>query len=308
MTRFFGLYPPALTPYTNNGTAINYEAIDKFCEFFYSQESVQGAFINGTSAESMSLMKEERKKILETWVASNKRLGGRLRFIAHIGAQSIQDCCELAKHAEEQGVAAIAVMAPAFFRPKTVDLLVEWIRVVASSAPNTPIFYYHFPRMNSVSFAVNEVLRKASLVVPTLQGAKFSDSDMRDFNKSLQLENGRFDILMGFGHHMVPVISIGARGAVGVGANFAPELYLPFFAYGEKKTEEALKHANETQQKMIDLLDIIDRHDNAIAPFKILAGTKLGIDFGGVRLPLKNVSQEEAQKLVKDVQNIGFQV
>jgi N-acetylneuraminate lyase len=306
-TRFFGLYTPALTPYTKDGS-VNYSAIEKFCEFFYGEDSVEGAFLTGTSGESMSLTKEERKKILETWIETNKRLGSRLRFIAHIGAQSIQDSIELAKHAQECGVAAIAIISPAFFRPKTIDLLVEYVRVVASHADRTPIFYYHFPRMTNVSFSVNEFLKKASPLIPTLQGAKFSDTDLRDFNKSLKLENGRFDILMGFGHHMVPVISIGCAGAVGVGANFAPELYPPFFNFGLKKTEESLNEANEAQQRMIALLDIIDRHDNAIAPFKVLAGAKLGIDFGSVRLPLKSLSNEEAQKLIEDVEQIGFPV
>jgi len=305
--RFFGLYPPALTPYTKEG-GINVDAINKFAEFFYGQESVQGAFLNGTSGESMSLTKEERKLTLETWVAANKRLGGRLRFIVHIGAQSIQDSIDLAKHAQEHGADAIAVMSPAFFRPKTVDMLVEFVKTVASHADRTPLFYYHFPRMTGVSFTVNDFLKKASPVIPTLQGAKFSDSDMRDFNKSVQLEGGRFDILMGFGHHMVPVVAIGCRGAVGVGANFAPELYPPFFEFGSKKTSKSLDDANEAQQRMIALLDVIDRHDNAIAPFKILAGARCGIDFGSVRLPLKGLSSEESSKLIQDVQKLGFEV
>lgn len=83
---------------------------------------VVAAFVNGTTGESLSLTHEERKTVLERWVAD---AGERLAVIAHVGAQSLADTCDLAAHAERVGAKAYGFMPPTFFRPATLDALVD---------------------------------------------------------------------------------------------------------------------------------------------------------------------------------------
>ena len=75
--------------------------------------------MGGTTGESVSLTADEREKVLELWVNTPEAKKGLLHVIAHVGCESLPDSVRLALHAEKQGVKAIAVMSPTFFKPKT---------------------------------------------------------------------------------------------------------------------------------------------------------------------------------------------
>lgn len=74
--------------------------------------------------EFSSLTIDERKLILEKWVAS---AGKRFKVIAHVGSNCQRSAMELACHAEKAGADAIASIAPSFFKPGTVDELIDFL-------------------------------------------------------------------------------------------------------------------------------------------------------------------------------------
>jgi N-acetylneuraminate lyase len=300
--RFTGLYPASLTPMNKDGS-LNVEVIDPYVKF-YGDEGIDGVFLNGTSGESMSLSINERKTITEAWVRANQKYGNRVRIIAHIGTQSVEDTKELARHAQSIGVDAIASMAPAFFKPKTLQQLLEYLGAVAAAADKTPFFYYHYPGITGVDYPVWKVLQEGSKQIPTLQGAKFTSMDLRDLSKCLDLQ--RFDLLSGYDYVWLPAVSIGSVGAVGIGGNFVPDLFKTIEAYGPDKSPEALDRAQKAQKKMITLFDIVEKHENIIAPFKAIVKAYLGLDFGPVRTPLKNLTEEETKNMLAEIERAGF--
>ncbi|KAL0491645.1 N-acetylneuraminate lyase [Acrasis kona] len=303
-TRFTGLYPATLTPFNKDGS-INLEGIDKYAKHFIDG-GMDGVFVNGTSGESMSLSINERKKVIEEWVAANKKHNGKLQIIAHIGAQSVEDSKELAKHAESVGAAGISAMAPAFFKPKSLEQLIEYLNEIAKAASNTPFFYYHFPGITGVDFPVHKVLSEGAKKFSTMRGAKFTGYDMRDLNKSISLEGGRFDLLNGFEFLWLPAVSIGGVGAVGLSANLCPELFRDIEKYGQDKDAKGLAKAQEAQRKIIQLFDIIEKQENYMSPFKHIMKWLIGIDFGPVRTPLKNMTDSEAEEMIKQLEALGF--
>lgn len=66
---------------------------------------------------------EERKKLLEVWIAAGAKFD--LTVIAHTGAERLSETVELTKHAQEAGAAAVGVMPPTFFKPASLEALVE---------------------------------------------------------------------------------------------------------------------------------------------------------------------------------------
>jgi dihydrodipicolinate synthase/N-acetylneuraminate lyase len=132
--------------------------------------------------------------------------------VIHIGAESLVDARELAAHAESIGADAIASLAPSYFRPATVEALVDFLAEVAAAAPKTPFYYYHFPGMNHVTFKTSAVLLAArkSGKIPTLKGAKFTDIDTED--EAICIGEG-FEIWTGMGLQMgLATLAIGAHG------------------------------------------------------------------------------------------------
>lgn len=48
------------------------------------------------------------------------------------------------------GVSTILTLPELYFRPTTVDELVDYIALVANEAENLPILYYHYPKKSNV--------------------------------------------------------------------------------------------------------------------------------------------------------------
>ena len=127
-----GLIAAPFTPMKPNG-AVNLAAIDGLAESLVAN-GVAGAFICGTTGESMSLTVAERKAAAERWVAAS---AGRLAIISHIGHLCLADAKDLAAHAEAAGVFGIACTSPCYYKPAAVEDLVNLSAEVAAAAPNT---------------------------------------------------------------------------------------------------------------------------------------------------------------------------
>ena len=99
-----------------------------------AKNKVRYAFVGGTTGESLKMTTAERKQLLERWLAVIAETGADVTVIAHVGAESLGDTLDLAKHAEAVGAPAVAVMPSVFFKPPTLDALVD-VRVVVAAVP-----------------------------------------------------------------------------------------------------------------------------------------------------------------------------
>jgi len=80
------------------------------------ESGVNGAWITGTTGESLSLTIAERKAIAEAWMKAVSTYPD-FSLIVHTGAANILDSIELSKHAESIKVHSIAAVPPQFFKP-----------------------------------------------------------------------------------------------------------------------------------------------------------------------------------------------
>jgi N-acetylneuraminate lyase len=117
--------------------------------------------------------------------------------IVHVAHSSVDESRELAAHAQQIGADACATVGPTFFRPASVERLVEYCARVASGAPNLPFYYYHMPVMTGVNLPMPEFLKTASRQIPNLAGIKFTDENLMSYSQCLNFEDGRFNILFG---------------------------------------------------------------------------------------------------------------
>jgi N-acetylneuraminate lyase len=140
MNRLTGLIAAAVTPMNHDG-GLRLEVIDELADL-YVESGVAGVFACGTTGECHSLTTVERKHIAERWMTA---AAGRMPVVVHVGHNSLPEAQELASHAAECGAAAIAAMAPFFFKPAGVAELVDYCARIASAAPETPFYFYHIP-------------------------------------------------------------------------------------------------------------------------------------------------------------------
>jgi N-acetylneuraminate lyase len=259
---------------------------------------VRGAFVCGTTGEGPSLTSDERRRVVEAWIAARPP---SLAIIVHVGHLSLGEACALARHAQETGADAVATLAPSFFKPATAADLVAWCERVAAAAPGLPFYYYHMPAMTGVAVSAADFLDGVNGQIPNLAGVKFTHEDLMDFGRSAEVAAGRYDMLFGRDEILLSGLALGARGAVGSTYNFAAPLYhriMDAFQRGD------LNAARREQSRAMAFIEVLNRHGGLAAG---KAAMKLiGIDCGPVRLPLRALSPDDEQSLRRGLEEVGF--
>jgi N-acetylneuraminate lyase len=283
-----GLIPACHTPFDHDG-GLNLAAVPAQASLFRGM-GLRGAFIAGTTGEFSSLTVNERKALCDRWMDV---AGDTLRVAVHVGSNCQADALELAAHARQSGVAAIAVAPPSYFKPATVKDLVDFCAPIAAEVEPLPFYYYHIPSMTGVSLPMAEFLYEARFRIPNLRGLKFSHDNLVDLQGCVSLERGAYDILFGFDEALLAGLCLGVRGAVGCTYNFAGRHYQRLIRAFESGDIAAARAAQLTATEMVKTL----------ASFGFMAASKavmslIGVDCGPVRAPLRNLTPAQLDDLV----------
>jgi N-acetylneuraminate lyase len=291
-----GLIAAPFTPFHPDGS-LNLAMIEQQAGALITNR-VTGAFVCGTTGEGASLTTEERQQVAERWREVVKT---DLRVIVHVGHVGLEDCRILAAHAQKIGADAIGCFAPFFFRPSTVDDLVQFCAEVAKAAPDLPFYYYHMPAMTGVNFAMADFLSAASPRIPNLAGVKFTHENLMDFQHCLGLEDGRFDMVFGRDEVLLGALATGTRAAIGSTYNFAAPVYhrlMAAFAAGD------MAAARAEQLRSIQLIRLLASYGfmgAAKATMKLI-----GVDVGPARLPNRTLDPQQTAYLKADLERLGF--
>src|ERR1051325_9713566 len=221
-----GLVAATHTPFHADG-ALNLAPIERQAEHLVRHE-IGTAFICGSTGESQSLAFEERRQLAQRWMEVTR--GAPLNVIVHVGSNCLPEAKALAAQADQLGVVAISAIAPYYFKPRSLDSLIEWFAEIAGSAPHTPFYFYDVPTLTNVSFSMPAFLAQAAGHIPTLNGIKFTNSDLVAYQLCLQAGDGAFDIPWGIDEAMLAAFALGGTGAVGSTYNFAAPVFQSLLA------------------------------------------------------------------------------
>jgi len=294
-----GLIAAPFTPMKRDGS-LNLSQIPLYYEMLRAN-GVKGAFICGSTGEGVSLTNAEKKQVAEAW-AKAANGSSDFKIITLLGGTSITDCRDLAIHAKEIGLFAVAFTAPFYFKPATVHMLADTCAEVAAAVPAMPFYYYHIPALTGVGLPMYELLQAIDGRIPNFAGIKYTHEDFMDFLSCMNFQSGKYDMLWGRDENMLPALSIGTKAAVGSTFNYAPSLYLDMIDAFNKGD---LAKAKDLQQISIDMIRLLGKY-GGIATGK--AYMKLiGLDCGNFRLPVKNVTDEGFEQFKKDTEKLGFQ-
>ncbi|AWM39744.1 N-acetylneuraminate lyase [Gemmata obscuriglobus] len=295
-TPFVGLVPAVLTPFDAGG-ALNLSAVGPQAERL-ARDGVAGVFVGGTTGEFSSLTQGERLALAERWAAVVK--GSPTRLVVHVGANCLADAKQLAAQADALGADAISAVAPSYFKPKSVDVLVQWCAELAAAAPNTPFYFYDIPVLTGVALPMVDFLDQAAERVPTLRGVKFTNPDLMTFQRLLRAGGGRFDVLFGMDEQLLTAVVLGAQGAVGSGYNFAAPLYNRLLAAARAND---FATARAEQYRGVEVVAVLMRYGYLAAAKELLR--LRGLDLGSVRLPHVPLTPDQAASLRRDLESLS---
>ena len=276
---------------------INLNRIDEQAELLI-RNNVSGVYICGSTGEGMSLTIDERMAVATRWqqVAQND-----LKVVVNVGHTSINDCKALAVHAANAGVYSISAMPPCYYKPATIDDLVEFYSQIASAATNLPFYAYHTPGLTGVNFKMTQFLEIASRKIPSLAGIKYNHNDFMDYAQCRAFDNGRYDILFGVDEMLLASLPYGTAGAIGSTYNYAAPLYHDLIKAFEMNDYQ---RAIELQAKSIAIVNILIKYNPFAAGKSIMR--LVGVDCGPVRTPLRNLTSHQLDQLTSDLEGIGF--
>lgn len=275
--RISGALAAAVTPLRDGGAAIDEDGFESLTRFL-ADAGLQGLLALGTTGEGILLSLPERKLVTECFVEA---AAGRLAVAANCGAQTTADTVALAAHAAENGVAAVAVIAPPYFRLDDAALLAHFTAAAQACAP-VPFYVYEFERASGYAVPP-EVIDELRSAAPNLAGMKVSDAPWERFRPYL-VEG--LDVFVGPESLIGQGLAAGAAGAVSALATAFPELVL-----------EAVRSGSpEATRQVGELRAAVERFPRHAALKHVLRARGVAIN-GAVRAPLRELTDEERRRL-----------
>jgi N-acetylneuraminate lyase len=302
-TKTDGLIAATFTPLNQDGS-LNLKLIEKYVEHLI-KNGVKQVYVNGTSAECMSLSVQERKSIVEEWVKHGRAKLDRI--IVHCGAGNLVDSKELASHSAKLGVDCIAAVGPTYFKPKNIAGLIDYCADIAATAPDVPFMYYHFPDRTGLHFKVHEFLRDAQNRIPNLIGVKFTSMDLYDATQSMLVCDKRFDVIIGADTIFLGAMAMGIKSSIGIAYGILGKPFNRLIRSFEKGDLETARAEQYKVQEFFRRTHNTGDVNELVATFKtVMKICDPSLDFGPARLPLQSLTKDQEKHLLDELTAMDF--
>lgn len=286
LEKYRGVIPAFYACYDAEGN-VSPERVRALTQYFIDK-GVKGVYVNGSSGECIYQGVEERKIIIENVMAV---AGGKLTVIDHVACNNTRDSVELARHAESVGVDAIASIPPIYFRLPEYSIAAYW-NAISAAAPNTDFVIYNIPQLAGTALTMSlfaEMMKNPNVI--GVKNSSMPTQDIQMFKAAGRAAKGDFIVFNGPDEQFVAGRAIGADGGIGGTYGVMPELFLKLnelIAAGAREEAIALQYdINEIIYKMCS------SRANMYAVAKEMLRINAGLDIGGVREPLENLTEAD---------------
>lgn len=295
--RFSGLLAPPHTPFDSSGE-LNLAMVERQAEHLAGL-GISGVFVAGSTGEGPSLSIEERQRLAQRWVDVGRDAG--LDVLIQVGTSSVAQSKDLAADAQRIGAVGIGCLPPFYLKPESVEALVAYCGAVAAAAPDLPFYYYHIPRLTGLELPMTEFLEQGSEKIPNLAGMKFTHQDIGQLMRCVAIENGRFNMLLGWDEGWLAGLGIGVGGAIGNTFNFAAPLYRRVREHFEAGDMES---ARTEHRRALAMISALWKRGHMVSVSKAVMSL-VGVDCGPPRLPLLPLSENALSEVRTDLEKLG---
>jgi dihydrodipicolinate synthase/N-acetylneuraminate lyase len=211
-----GALAAAVTPLAADGDVLDEDAFDPLVAFLESG-GLDGLLALGTTGEGILLTAAERKRAAELFLAARPE---GFMLAVHCGAQTTRETVELAAHAADLGVDAVAVIGPPYYALDERALL-EHFAAAAEVCEPLPFYVYEFEARSGYAVPLT-VLVKLRERASNFVGMKVSDKPWERFEPYLLDE---LDVFVGPESLITRGLAGGAAGVVsGLATAFPSEV------------------------------------------------------------------------------------
>ena len=279
---FRGAITALVTPF--KGGAIDWERYEALIEW-QIKEGIDALVPCGTTGEAATMAPREREQVIQRAV---RAVAGRVPVLAGAGTNDTRDVIRYVRFAQEAGADGALVVTPYYNKPSQQGLLEHYRQVVESA--DIPIVLYNVPSRTGVNLLPETVARLAEL--DRVVGVKEASGSLDQASEIKRLCGDRIDVISGDDSLTLPLLSIGAVGAISVVANLVPADLKALFQAWEKRD---IVEARRLHYKLLPICQALFLETNPV-PVKTALGMLGRIDFE-VRLPLAPLERENTERL-----------
>ncbi|MCI4660139.1 4-hydroxy-tetrahydrodipicolinate synthase [Cryobacterium zhongshanensis] len=287
-----------VTPFTADGE-VDWAGVAKHIDDVITA-GADGIVVTGTTGETSTLTDAEKLRLVEV---GKDVAAGRAKIIMGGGSNETAHAMQLARQSEKAGADGNMIVTPYYNKPTQAGILTHF-RMIAD-ATDLPVILYDIPGRTGVAIAYETLLRAAKH--PNILAVKDAKGDLAQVSRVLNQTDLMY--FSGDDPNVLPHLSIGATGLIGVTANIAAT---PYRQMVDAVNAGDLKTATAAHKQLEPLVRAVMTHvPGTVAAKYILHG--LGrIKSPRVRLPLVGPEEWEAAEiedeidLVKNIPGVDF--
>ncbi len=273
MPHFGRIVTAMVTPMTADG-AVDLDGVARLARWLVDQGN-EGLVVCGTTGESPTLSDDEKLSIFAAVVEAV----GVPVIAGTVGADTAH-AVHLSKEAAALGVAGILSLCPYYNRPSQAGIEAH-LRAVAE-ATALPNLLYDIPVRTGRKIS-DEVLVRLAHEVPNVVGVKDAAGNPAATARVAAVTPDDFEVYSGDDGMTLPLLAVGAVGAVGVATHWTAPDHVEMF---DRWARGDTAGARAVNARMLESFayETGDAAPNPI-PTKVMLGI-LGLDVGECRLPL----------------------
>ncbi|WP_194768554.1 4-hydroxy-tetrahydrodipicolinate synthase [Tamlana sp. I1] len=289
-SKFLGTGVALVTPF-NADLSIDHEALTNIVNFNIDN-GTDYLVICGTTGESVTLTKAEKKQVVETIAKANN---GRVPMVLGIGGNNTALVIDEIKNTDLSQIDAILSVSPYYSKP-TQEGIYQHFKAVSEACP-VDIILYNVPGRTSKNIEAETTIRMAN-DFKNVVGIKEAGNNMSQYFELIKNKPEDFLIISGDDDLALGVVLAGGAGVISVIGQGFPKDFSEMIRLGLKG--EA-KEAYKLYYKIVDAIGYIFEENNPAGIKGVFEALNLCADT--VRLPLVPASQALKSKITAFVNN-----
>ena len=254
----------------------------------------EGIVVCGTTGESPVLSPEEK---LSLFSVVKQEVGEKVEVWAGTGSNNTAASVELTRNASKLGIKGVMAVTPYYNKP-TQNGLYEHFRAIAE-ATDLPVMVYNVPGRTGVNLLPETVKKLAE--VDNIVAIKEASGNLDQVSQLRTLVPQDFTIYSGDDSLTLPMLAVGASGVVSIASHIAGKRIKEMIdAYFNGEVQKACR----IHVELFPLFKGLFITTNPI-PLKE-ALNMMGIDVGGLRLPLTGATDSEKEQIRRLLLDMGY--
>ena len=287
--KFLGTGVALVTPFKAD-LSIDHEALAHIVDFNIDG-GIEYLVICGTTGESVTLTKQEKKDVVATIYKANN---GRVPMVLGIGGNNTIQVVEEIKATDLSEIDAILSVAPYYSKP-TQEGIYQHFKAISEASP-IDVILYNVPGRTSKNIEVETTLRLANDFKNVI-GVKEAGNNMSQYLELIKNKPEDFLIISGDDDLALGVTLAGGSGVISVIGQAFPKEFSNMIRLGLKGDA---KESYKLHFKLMDIISFIFEENNPAGIKAVFEALNLCQDT--VRLPLvpaSNILKEKIANFVK---------